>query len=152
MQYATHKDLRIIYTVCEVYYRIVANKKAGSGIATLKDLKGKKIGTFTGTSAAYFVQKYLATVGLGASDYTMVFGNVCTAAPCGAGTFPYMLAHGTIDAVGIWEPSGELSAEALGNNSIIFQDRSVYREIFNLHSTAEKLKVGSDILQDSLDE
>jgi ABC-type nitrate/sulfonate/bicarbonate transport system substrate-binding protein len=142
-QFATHKNLRIIYTVCEVYYRIVANKKSGSGIVTLKDLKGKKIGSFPGTSAAYFVQKYLATAGLATSDYTIVAGNVCTASPCGAGTFPYMLQHGTIDAVGMWEPSGELAAEALGNNSIIFQDRSVYREIFNLHSTAEKLKVSS---------
>ncbi|KAK0130085.1 hypothetical protein ONS96_000620 [Cadophora gregata f. sp. sojae] len=138
--FASHKNLRAIYTVCEVYYRIVANKKAGSGIASLKDLKGKKIGTMASTSAAYFVQKYLATVGLKESDYTVVAGSTCNSAPCGAGTFPYMLAHGTVDAVGMWEPTLELSAQALGANAIIFQDRSVYREVFNLHTTAEKLK------------
>lgn len=138
--YATHKNLRIIYTVCEVYYRIVANKKAGSGITSLKDLKGKKIGTTPSTSAAYFVQKYLATVGLKESDYTVVSGSTCMSAPCEAGTFPYMLAHGTVDAVGMWEPTLELSAQALGANAVIFQDQSVYREVFNLHTTAEKLK------------
>ncbi|PVH74594.1 periplasmic binding protein-like II [Cadophora sp. DSE1049] len=138
--FASHKNLRVIYTVCEVYYRIVANKKAGSGIASLKDLKGKKIGTTQGTSAAYFVQKYLATVGLRESDYTVVSGSTCNSAPCGSGTFPYMLAHGTVDAVGMWEPTVELSAQALGANAMIFQDRSVYREVFNLHTTAEKLK------------
>ncbi|KAH9217469.1 hypothetical protein DL95DRAFT_459374 [Leptodontidium sp. 2 PMI_412] len=107
--YATHKNLRIIYTVCE-------------------------------SSAAYFVQKYLATVGLKESDYTVVSGSTCMSAPCEAGTFPYMLAHGTVDAVGMWEPTLELSAQALGANAVIFQDRSVYREVFNLHTTAEKLK------------
>ena len=136
--YASHKNLRIIYTVAEVYYRIVANSK--SGISLLKDLKGKKIGSIPGTSATYFVQKYLATVGLKESDYTVVSGNVCMAAPCGSGTFPYMLAHGTVDAVGMWEPTVELAAQALGSNSIMFGNQTAYREIFNLHTTAEKLK------------
>ncbi|KAE8444814.1 hypothetical protein EG329_014168 [Mollisiaceae sp. DMI_Dod_QoI] len=135
-QFSTHKNLRIIYTVAEVYYRIVANKK---NISSVKDLKGKKIGTFPGTSAGYFVEKYLASVGLKEGDYTTVFGNVCNAAPCGAGTFPYMLQHGSIDAVGMWEPSVELAIQALGSDAIILQDRSVYREIFNLHSTTQKL-------------
>jgi ABC-type nitrate/sulfonate/bicarbonate transport system substrate-binding protein len=135
--YASHKNLRIIYTVAEVSYRLVANKN--SGISSLKDLKGKKIGTIASTSAAYFVQKYLASVGLKASDYTVVMGNVCLSAPCGSGTFPYMLTHGSVDAVGMWEPTLELAIQALGSNAIVFQDRSVYREIFNLHSTAEKL-------------
>lgn len=94
-QFSSHKNLRIIYTVAEVYYRIVANKKT---ISSVKDLKGKKIATFSGTSAAYFVDKYLASAGLKESDYTIVSGNQCDAAPCGAGTFPYMLEHGSVDA------------------------------------------------------
>ena len=136
-QYASHKNLRIIYTVAEVYYRLVANKS--KGISTLKDLKGKRIGTFTGTSAAYFVQKYLATAGLKPSDYTVVNSNVCSASPCGQGTLPQMLSSGQVDAIGIWEPSAELAAQSLGTNALIFQDKSVYREIFNLHSTSDKL-------------
>jgi ABC-type nitrate/sulfonate/bicarbonate transport system substrate-binding protein len=95
-QFATHKNIRIIYTVAEVYYRIVANKK--SGISSVKDLKGKKIATFPSTSAAYFVEKYLGSVGLKDSDYTVVSGSPCSSAPCGQGTFPYMLAHGSVDA------------------------------------------------------
>ena len=139
--YASHKNLRIIYTVAEVYYRIVANSK--SGISSLKDLKGKKIGSIPGTSATYFVQKYLGTAGLKESDYTVVSGNVCLAAPCGSGTFPYMLAHGTVDAVGMWEPTVELAAQALGSGAVIFGNQTAYREIFNLHSTTEKLKDAS---------
>lgn len=40
-----------------------------------------------------------------------------------------------------WEPTVELALEALGTaNAITFSDKSVYREIFNLHSTSDKLK------------
>lgn len=137
VQFATHKDLRIIYTVAEVYYRIVANKN--SGISTIADLKGKRIGTIPSTSAAYFVQKYLSSVGIAASQYTVVSGGVCMTAPCGAGTFPYMLQNNQVDAVGMWEPTVELAVEALGTNAVVFQNESVYREVFNLHSTTEKL-------------
>jgi hypothetical protein len=135
-QYGTHKNLRIIYTVTESYYRIVANK--AKGINTLADLKGRRIGSFPVTSAAYFTYKYLATVGLGASDYTIVPATECKVAPCGAGTFPYMLSQGTVDAVAMWEPSVQLSIEALGSNAIVF-NTSDYRECVNLHSTTEKL-------------
>ena len=39
----------------------------------------------------------------------------------------------------MWEPSVEIAAQALGTNAVVFQDKSVYRELFNLHSTTEKL-------------
>jgi len=137
-QYATHKDLRIIYTVAEVAYRLVANKK---GITALTDLKGKRIGTIPSTSAAYFVEKLLASAGLSTSDYTVVSGGACSAAPCGAGTLPYMLQHGGADAIGMWEPTIQLAIDAVGEDNLaIFQNKSIYREVFNLHSTATKLK------------
>ncbi|KAF2474906.1 periplasmic binding protein-like II [Lindgomyces ingoldianus] len=136
--YATHKNLRIIYTEAEVAYRIVGNKK--SGITTAKDLKGKRIGVVSGTSAGYFVQKYMASVGVKDSEYTTVSGSVCLAEPCGSGTFPAMLKSGQVDAVGMWEPTVELAAREIGlDNAVFFQDAKVYREIFNLHTTSDKL-------------
>jgi hypothetical protein len=138
VNYPSHKNLRIIYTVAQVAYRLIASKS--SGVTTLNGFKGKKIGTIPATSAAYFVSKLLATAGLGDGDYTVISGGICNSAPCGAGTLPYMLAHGTVDAVGMWEPTGELALEALGaSNAVIFSDRNVYREIFNLHTTSDKL-------------
>jgi sulfonate transport system substrate-binding protein len=135
--YATKKNLRIIFTVTETYYRIIASRKAG--INTLADLKGKRIGTFTGSTAGYFVEKYLATAGLNKTDYRVTAGSMCVAEPCAAGTLPYMLARGNIDAMALWEPTPQLAFQALGSDAIVFQNRSVYREIVNLHSTAEKL-------------
>ncbi|KAK4161541.1 hypothetical protein QBC43DRAFT_189525, partial [Cladorrhinum sp. PSN259] len=139
-QYRNNPSLRIIWNIAQVPYRIVANKK--SKISTLADLKGKKIGTVQGTSAGYFVEHYLLTAaGLKPGDYKIVSGSACHASPCGSGTFPSMLTQGTIDAFGFWEPTIELGIQALGEqNAVVFQNRTAYREIYNLHSTAEKLK------------
>ncbi|KAI1451209.1 periplasmic binding protein-like II [Annulohypoxylon moriforme] len=138
LQFGSHKNLRTIGTVAEVYYRIVANKK--SKINSLVDLKGKKIGAVRSTSSEYFVQTYLATVGLKPADYTIVNGLGCLQEPCGAATFPAMLRDGKIDAIGMWEPSVELGVEALGSDAVVFGDnQTVYREIYNLATTAEKL-------------
>src|SRR5438105_2353500 len=52
-----HPDLRIILTVSEGLYRMVARRSAG--IASVKDLKGKRIATFPNTSSAFFLHKLL---------------------------------------------------------------------------------------------
>lgn len=135
--YATNKDLRIIYTIVEVFYRIVANRQ---NVASAQDLRGKKIGTMLNTSAQYFIQQLLANEGLSETDYTIVAGDLCNAEPCGNGTLPYMLVNGEISAIGYWEPTIELAARELGDDAIIFEDPSAYREIYNLHTTTEKLQ------------
>lgn len=137
-QYASHKNIRLIYIICEASYRLVANKAAG--ISTLADLKGKRIGTMQGTSAGYFINKLLGTAGLQDSDYRTVSGNVCMKTPCGANTFPQMLASKQIDGFGIWEPAPELGARAIGaDNAIFFQNYTIYREVYSLYTTQEKL-------------
>ncbi|KAH8660645.1 hypothetical protein BGZ60DRAFT_413777 [Tricladium varicosporioides] len=81
----------------------------------------------------------MASLGFGLGEYEVVSGNACMVAPCENGTLPYMLKHGNIDAFGMWEPSVELGVELLGSDALIFQDPNVYSEMFNLHSTTEKL-------------
>lgn len=105
-QFGAHKNIRTILTTAEVYYRIVASKRAG--IRELKDLRGKRIGAIPSTSSEYFVQTYLASVGLTPSDYTIVSGTACLRRPCGSDTFPAMLRRGAIHAIGMWEPSVQL--------------------------------------------
>ncbi|KAK4644037.1 hypothetical protein QC761_301200 [Podospora bellae-mahoneyi] len=136
--YANNTSLRIIWNIAEVPYRLVANRAAG--ISSLSDLKGKRVGTINGTSAGYFVEQLLKTVGLEYGDYQTIAGNICHEAPCGNKTFPDMLARGEVDAFGIWEPTLQLGIDALPTGqTVVFQDRKVYREIYNLHSTKEKL-------------
>ncbi|KAK2784247.1 hypothetical protein FQN53_008687 [Emmonsiellopsis sp. PD_33] len=147
-EYGKNKSLRIIWTIAEVTYRIVG--RASAGISTLEDLKGKKIGAIPSTSAAYFVEKYLGTIGLTTSDYNITYGKACLSAPCPENSLPSMLAAGSVDAVGIWEPTLELAIEAIGDDAVVFQDPATYRELFNLHSTVEKLSdpaIRSDIVE-----
>lgn len=136
--YAKNKTVRLIYIVCEVPYRLVARKSAN--IATLADLKGKKIGTIAGTSAGVFITRMLASAGVQEGQYSIVSGDVCMKTPCGSNTFPSMLKSGAIDAFGIWEPAVELGARALGEqNVVLFQNISTYREVYSLYSTTDKL-------------
>ncbi|KAG9239010.1 hypothetical protein BJ875DRAFT_529390, partial [Amylocarpus encephaloides] len=135
--YANHKNIRLIYIIVEVGYRIVANK--ASGITKLADLKGKKVRTFRGSSAEVFMDKMLASVGVPRNASTHVSGSVCMKAPCASGTYPQLLASKQIDAFGLWEPIVELGLKAIGENAAIFQNFSIYREVYSLYSTTEKL-------------
>ncbi len=125
-----HPDLRIILTVSEGWYRIVARRSAG--IASLADLKGKRIATFPATSSAYYLHRMLGAAGLTDADVTIVpILPLSDMAPA--------LQTGKVDAVTIWEPEIERARQALGADAIQFQDRSVYRELFNLNTTSGRL-------------
>ena len=129
-QSVDHPDLRLILTVAEGFYRIVARRSAG--IAALSDLRGKRIATSPNTSASYYLHKMLGTVGMSSDDITIV-----PVQPLNL--MPRALANREVDAVVIWEPEIQLAAEAIGNDAIEFQDRRVYRELFSLYSTAATL-------------
>lgn len=125
-----HPDLRIILTVSEGWYRIVARRSAG--IASVADLKGKRIATFPSTSSAYYLHRMLATAGLTEADVTIVpILPLSDMAPA--------LKSGKVDAVTIWEPEIERAKAAIGDDAIQFQDRRVYRELFDLNTTSGRL-------------
>jgi NitT/TauT family transport system substrate-binding protein len=126
---AASPNLRIVLTVAECYYRIVARRSAG--ISRLSDLKGKKVGTSLSTSAHYFLSKMARTAGLSETDVTAVAVRLPD--------MPAAIKQGDVDAIAIWEPEAYNSEQALGADAIVFQDRSVYRELFNLNTTAEVL-------------
>ncbi len=123
-------DLRIIMTIVEGKYRIVARRSAG--IASLADLKGKRIATLRATSADYFLAAMLEHGGLTASDVTIV------------NMFPLQnlvpaIEKREIDAVAIWEPFSENVLRALGGDAVEFSGKGIYRELFNLNTTAGAL-------------
>jgi NitT/TauT family transport system substrate-binding protein len=126
-----HPDLRIIFTVAEGYYRIVARRS--SGVDELADLRGKRVATIAITSSGYYLHKMLGTVGMTIDDVTLV-------ALTPLDRIPGALASREIDAVTIWEPEIQRAAEAVGADAIEFQHRGVYRELFNLNTTAAALK------------
>lgn len=70
---------------------------AKPGIASLKDLKGKKVGVEVGLVDHLLLVQALKTVGLTIDDITVV--NMST------GDTPQALASGQVDAVATWQPS-----------------------------------------------
>ena len=124
-----HEDARVIMTVTEGIYRIVARKSAG--IETMADLEGKRIGTWGDTSAAYYLQSALASAGLSESDAVITS---LKADPLADG-----LIAGELDAIAIWEPAAVRAESALGDDAIILEPDVVYREFFNLNAKAGDL-------------
>lgn len=119
-------DLRVIYTVVESHYRIVARKSAG--ISKLADLKGKRVAVPRNTSANYFLYKMLTSAGLAEADITFApWSNMSVQA----------LKDGNIDAIAMWDPETARAVAAIGNDAITFQDPKVYRELFNLNTSAK---------------
>jgi sulfonate transport system substrate-binding protein len=123
-----HPDLRFIFTVAECAYRIVARRSAGIG--RLHDLRGKRIGTQIHSSAAWFLDCMLRTVGLTAEDVVSVPFMANTASPLTS--LPEALRSGDIDAVALWEPQVERAKLATNGDWVEFRDPAVYTEKFNL--------------------
>ena len=128
-------DLRFIFTVAECPYRIVARRSAG--ISRLADLRGKRVGTQLDSSAAYFLDRMLRTVGLTAADVVSVPFMAHTQAPISL--VPEALRSGKLDAVALWEPQPQRAKAALGSDAIEFDDPAVYTEKFNLCTTQANL-------------
>lgn len=123
-------SLRIIFTVAESFYRIVARRSAG--IETVADLRGKRITTPRNTSAHYFLVKTLGLAGIAQDEFELVPITPVTA-------MSEALRDRQVDAVSMWEPESEYAIDEAGDDAIVLQDRSVYRELFNLHSSTAVL-------------
>ncbi|MEO8467434.1 MAG: ABC transporter substrate-binding protein [Gammaproteobacteria bacterium] len=132
-QSVDHPDLRTILTVSEGFYRIVARRSAG--IHALQDLRDKKVATIATTSSGYYLHKMLGTVGMSIDNVTVVPLNPLS-------KMSAALANHEVDAVTIWEPEVQRALDAIGADAIEFQQvqqRTVYRELFNLNTTAANL-------------
>jgi len=140
----TNPDLRIIMTVSESFYRLVARRS--SGISKLSDLKGKRVLLPRMTSAHYYLVAMLRSAGLKEEDVTIV--NLAPAAAPAAGQpaappsrfrMAEALARGDADVIATFEPEPEVAMRLLGSNGIVLQDKKVYREAFNLNARAPDL-------------
>jgi len=139
----TNPDLRIIMTVSESFYRLVARRSAG--INKLSDLKGKRVLAPRLTSAHYYLVSMLRSAGLTEEDVTMVTlpaaspAEATLTAPASRFRNAQALARGEFDVIATFEPEPEAAVRMLGNDAIVLQDRKVYREAFNLHARVQDL-------------
>jgi ABC-type nitrate/sulfonate/bicarbonate transport system substrate-binding protein len=125
-------NLRIVLTVAECFYHIVARRSAG--IERVSDLRGKRVGVPLNTSAHFYLAKMLRQARLTESDVTLV--------ALAQADMAEAIAKGDVDAVSIWEPWAHNSSERLAADAVVLEDRSLYRELFNLNTTADVLADG----------
>lgn len=130
-------DLRIIMTVTESFYRLVGRRSAG--IRTMADLRGKRIMTPRMTSAHYYLVAMLRSAGIQESEVTIVNLPRAENTLASIDLMSDALQKGEVDVISIWEPEPEDAIHKLGSDAIVLQDRSVYREVFNLHARATDL-------------
>ncbi len=127
---ATHPEMRILFCVTRGRYHIVARRSAG--IASVKDLRGKRVGTFPRTSSSYYLSRELAANGLRENDVEIV------------GLAPIFeiskaLIDKRVDAISIWEPAAQAGKDGIGDDAIELNTPGASDHYFNLNSTAEKL-------------
>jgi NitT/TauT family transport system substrate-binding protein len=120
-------NVRLLFTMIDGNYRIVARRSAG--INRLADLKGKRVVVPRDTSANYFLVAMLRTAGLRESDVTLVSAERTAMAAA--------VVNGDADAISMWEPESENAVQAIGRDAIIFQDNTVYRELYSVYSTTD---------------
>ncbi len=121
--------LRIIVTLAEAEYRIIARRSAG--IRRIADLRGKKVAATANTSSRYFLSTMLQTAKLTESDVQFV--------SLEGPDMPAALRKRDVDAISMWEPHAQNSLEALGSDAIDLRNPSVYKERFNLNTTTKVL-------------
>lgn len=125
-----HPDVRIILTIARGHYRVVARRS--SGIASLADLRGKRIATMLDTSAGFHLSNVLASAGLTLADVQI------TSLPTPRGISRHIIDR-EVDALAIWEPEMQRAIDALGEDAIVFAPDVDYDELFNLNTTAGNL-------------
>jgi NitT/TauT family transport system substrate-binding protein len=105
--------------------------KRSAGIRTVADLKGKRITMPRNTSAHYYLVKMLATAKLTEADVVPVNIPLNQAVQG--------LVDGRLDAMVAFEPDPEKAKDLLGSDAVVLQDKKVYRELFNLNTSAKVL-------------
>jgi len=121
--------IRIILTLSECRYRIIARRSAG--IRRLSDLRGKKIAVTLNTSSHYYLSRMLATAHVAEDDIELV--------ALEGSDMPAALEKHSVDAVSIWEPHAQNSLSVLGNDAVVFENSSAYTERFNLNTRTDVL-------------
>jgi len=121
--------IRMLLTLAEGRYRIIARKSAG--IRTLADLRGKRITTVPQTSAHYYLFRMLASAGVPESAVTLVTAD--------RDSMAVAVARHDADAISMWEPEAQKALEALGDDASVFENIDIYREWFSLYTTTDVL-------------
>ena len=117
------KDFYIFGTFSYSYNDVIVIANKNSGINSVNDIKGKKIGTLMGSSGQFFTEAFLVYNSISPSDVEMV--------DISPSELPKALKNGQIDVQIIWEPHGTAAKDLLGDKAIKLPSADVYKATFN---------------------
>jgi NitT/TauT family transport system substrate-binding protein len=133
------RRVAVIATISEIDHAIVIIARRDRGISTPYDLKGKRVGLVTGTTAEFYLDIYLTTSRI---DPKRV--HVVNLAP---EKLVEALASGEVDAASTWEPHTSALRERLGDNCLVMEEPGLYTMTWNLVTTGELVLRDPDAIQ-----
>jgi ABC-type nitrate/sulfonate/bicarbonate transport system substrate-binding protein len=110
------------YTTSDNNVKIIGN--ADSGIASIQDLRGKKVGLSLGTSAQFVFEGYLIENKILSDDNVIV--NILPS------KLPEALNQREVDAIATWEPHALNTRKLIGDKAVVLPKPAFYEESFNL--------------------
>jgi ABC-type nitrate/sulfonate/bicarbonate transport system substrate-binding protein len=113
-----------------------------SNIATIADLKGKKIGFTAGTGSEVYTMSVLQKAGLSRDDVKLVNLRPQEMIPA--------LASSSIDAYNTWEPHVSNGKKSMGDKAVQIDTSGIYSETFNIVTTTDYLKQDPKIAENFL--
>lgn len=128
----TRQDLAFIASISASSSQIKIVARRSAGIAVPSQVAGKRVGTVQGSSAAYFLGRWLALDNPRGRDSTIV--------PMEPGRIAAALQRGEIDAAAIWEPVASNAAAALGSDGVLFENPGLYTQQFGLITSRALIK------------
>ena len=134
----TRKGFAIVATITSSGRENRLIVRQDRGIRSAADLKGKRIGTFVGTTGQYFTESVLLYSGLAVSDVTIV--------PLDPSDGIGPLQRGEIDAAGFFEPYGREALRRLGSQARTLPMPEIISTTFNLVSVPSAAGASDDDL------
>lgn len=151
-QLATASDLPVMFNSFERSdYAVLATfvsathdakliARGGSGIASARQLAGKRVATVPGSSAHYYLDAFLLYHGVDPALVTVV--------PLPADRMPEALRAGQVDAVAVYEPWAWLSRQAVGADAaVVLPNPRIYTLSFNLVADRRSIAAHDEELQ-----
>lgn len=121
---AQKSEVAILATLGESARQIKLIASRDAGIVNAADIAGKRVATVAGTSAQYFLDRWL------------VFQNINPEAidlkAMDSGELLSAMRHRLVDAVAIWEPEAARVMDALGTSAVRLPSAHVYTQHFCL--------------------
>lgn len=127
----TGSDAAIIATLNSSSHSIQLVGRRSAGIKAEPDMRGKKVATVAGTSAQYFLDRWLVFHGIDPKDVKVL--------PLAADQLTGALLRHEADAVAIWEPIASATVAALAQDAWVLPSPRVYVQHFSLIASRQAI-------------